>query len=249
MFDLNKNRISSLLNKNILVETFDEIDSTSSYIKRNIFSYDKEVLVCAKTQTSGRGRRGNKFISNVEGCYFSFSFFEKSEHITLKVALAIIKAIKKLYDINLSIKWVNDIFFNGLKCGGILSELVFNQDKPIYIIGIGLNINQDILDPSLNNIATSLKLDNFDINILIAEIYNEFIKVNRYSNDEVLKEYENNMFLINKNIYFTYENEELNGVVKGINDEGNLIVEVKDKTLILNSGEISLNSKKIINNL
>ena len=126
---------------------------------------------------------------------------------------------------------------------------MFNQDKPIYIIGIGLNINQDILDPSLNNIATSLKLDNFDINILIAEIYNEFIKVNRYSNDEVLKEYENDMFLINKNIYFTYKDEELNGVVKGINEEGNLIVEVKDKTLILNSGEISLNSKKIINNL
>ena len=112
-----------------------------------------------------------------------------------------------------------------------------------------MNINQDILDPSLNNNATWLKLDNFDINILIAEIYNEFIKVNRYSNDEVLKEYENDMFLINKNIYFTYKDEELNGVVKGINEEGNLIVEVKDKTLILNSGEISLNSKKIINNL
>ena len=57
------------------------------------------------------------------------------------------------------------------------------------------------------------------------------------------------MFLVNKNIYSTYENEELNCVVKGINDEGNLIVEVNEKTLVLNSGEISLSSKKIINNL
>ena len=249
MFKLDKNKIASYINKNIYIETFEEIDSTSTYIKRNILSYDKEVLISAKTQTDGRGRKGNKFISNIEGCYFSFTILEDTKLVTLKVAIAILKAIKKLYDLNLSIKWVNDIFYNNLKCGGILSELVFNKDKPIYIIGIGLNINQDVLDPSLHNIATSLKLDNFDINILIAEIYNEFIKVNRYSNDEVLKEYENDMFLINKNIYFTYKDEELNGVVKGINEEGNLIVEVKDKTLILNSGEISLNSKKIINNL
>ena len=249
MFDLNKNRISSLLNKNILVETFDEIDSTSSYVKRNIFSYDKEVLVCAKTQTSGRGRRGNKFISNVEGCYFSFSFFEKSEHITLKVALAIIKAIKKLYDINLSIKWVNDIFFNGLKCGGILSEAIFVNDKVVYIIGIGLNINNDNLDSSLKNIATSLKIDNFDINILISEIYNFFLTINKYPNEIIINEYQENMILIGKEIYFNYNDKELSGVVLGINEEGNLVVDVSGIILLLNSGEVSLSSKKIINNL
>ena len=249
MFKLDKNKIASYINKNVYVETFDEIDSTSSYIKRNILSYDKEVLICAKRQSDGRGRKGNKFISNIDGCYFSFTVLENVELITLKVAVAILKAIKKLYDLNLSIKWVNDIFYNNLKCGGILSELVFNKEKPFYIIGIGLNINQDTLDPSLNNIATSIKIDNFDINVLISEVYNSFIEINDYSNEEVLKEYENNMFLINKNIYFTFENEELNGIVKGINNEGNLIVEVNEKTLVLNSGEISLSSKKIINNL
>ena len=70
MFKLDKNKIASYINKNIYIETFEEIDSTSTYIKRNILSYDKEVLISAKTQTDGRGRKGNKFISNIEGCYF-----------------------------------------------------------------------------------------------------------------------------------------------------------------------------------
>ena len=42
---------------------FDEIDSTNNYMKKNISSFENYDIVSAKVQTSGRGRRGNTWLS------------------------------------------------------------------------------------------------------------------------------------------------------------------------------------------
>ena len=42
---------------------FNEIDSTNNYMKENISSFENYDIVSAKIQTSGRGRRGNIWLS------------------------------------------------------------------------------------------------------------------------------------------------------------------------------------------
>jgi len=57
------------------------------------------------------------------------------------------------------IKWPNDIWLDGKKCAGILVESRSAGPKLDYaVIGVGLNVNRDRLDPTLRNIATSMRL-------------------------------------------------------------------------------------------
>lgn len=221
--------------KTINTIKFNSIDSTSIYLRNNIYAED--TLIIAKKQTKGKGRTGKSFYSPKGGIYFSLSLHNvDSSLLTLKVAVAINRVLNKLYNINTSIKWVNDIFYNNLKLGGILVE----QVNDFYIVGIGININNNI--NKIKDIATSIKINNFDSDLFILSIVHELYSIID-NKENILEEYKNKMFLLNKEISFKYDNQLLSGIIKNINEEGNLIVNVNDKEIILNNGEVSILGK------
>lgn len=138
---------------------FEKIDSTNEYIKKNYQQLNNGTVVVAIEQTAGKGRKGRSWISPKGGLWFSIFikpknlksafFFTKLSSVTL------IKVLKK-YKINAQIKWPNDIFVNGKKLAGILTEGIYENSKPIaLVIGIGININNEIPD-ELKNKAISL---------------------------------------------------------------------------------------------
>lgn len=105
--------------------------------------------VIAEQQDTGRGQWGRTWQSALGGLYLSL-YLEpdkpaiESNTITLASAWGITMALQQL-GLPIGIKWPNDLVFNGLKLGGILTETRFNQGKLSQtVIGVGLNWNNPV---------------------------------------------------------------------------------------------------------
>ena len=137
------------------------VDSTNAFLKRNYKNFPSETVVVAKKQTEGYGRRGNYWYSSKGGLWYSVLFKPLKRpmnpwHYVRIFSLSIYDTLEK-YNIKARIKWPNDILVNDKKICGIASEGIIKGKKPeAIIVGIGMNVNNDILD-ELNDIAISLK--------------------------------------------------------------------------------------------
>ncbi len=239
------------------IKVFDTINSTSTYLKENTCQ-NGEVVV-ALHQSAGRGRKGRSFLSENKGIYFSFVLntgieLEKLSLVTIWVAVAVARSLKSVYNIEASVKWVNDIFYNNKKLGGILTETVLlskQQSVDKLVIGIGLNTEK--VDDEISQIATSLadiienntKQINHLRSNLISEILNNFeeiylscTQVNQSTS--ILNEYKSKLFFLNKEVTVIGQ-EVFTAKAVDLNEKGELIVEnSKGELVVLNSGEISI---------
>lgn len=127
----------------------DETDSTNNFLKRNCENLPDLTVVTAELQTAGRGRMGKSFCSpKGTGAYFSILLkndisVEISKHLTVMAAVAVLEEIQTVTDRDVKIKWVNDVYIDGKKVCGILTEGSVNpqSEKLNYaIIGIGINL-------------------------------------------------------------------------------------------------------------
>ncbi len=185
-------------------------------------------VVIAEEQTSGYGRNGKSFFSPYgTGIYMSIILNLKKEKkifnssfITTAAAMAVSKSIEEISNENTQIKWVNDVFINGKKVCGILTEgaFSFEDGKLDYaVIGIGVNVNfpKNGFPKELNNIAASINSKNnansntkSDIrNILVAKILENLYDY--YFNDvNFYEEYKKRSFLIGKKVSININNKE-----------------------------------------
>lgn len=124
-------------------------------------------VILAAEQTEGRGRRGRRFVSPAgKGVYFSLILRpEVSAAAALaatgSAAVAVCRAVQKLCGLELSIKWVNDLYYKGKKVCGILTEAASDLESgqtEWLVVGIGLNLTASAADfgPELSGIASSL---------------------------------------------------------------------------------------------
>ena len=100
--------------------------------------------------------------------------------LSTAVSVAICRAIEVVCGIQTQIKWVNDIYLNEKKVGGILTEAVTDFESgrvESVMIGIGLNVSTDIFPKELEEIATSIKPKLGTRNQLVAEILNQVFKI------------------------------------------------------------------------
>jgi BirA family biotin operon repressor/biotin-[acetyl-CoA-carboxylase] ligase len=123
------------------IRHYDILDSTNEQAKRILDETPQDdLVVIAKTQTSGKGRNGRSWVSDQGNLFFSIiirsSRISRPELISFVAALAISQAIKAL-GISSHIKWPNDILVDSKKLSGILIE----KYKAFLIIGIGLNLH------------------------------------------------------------------------------------------------------------
>lgn len=161
---------------------YHKIDSTQLEIWRRIEEnkIENKTVVIADIQTNGKGTHGRKWHTD-EVNNIAFSFFrqinceiDKLDGLTTEMAQIILDIFKELYQVNLQIKLPNDIFYNGKKVGGILSETKVSGNIVKYIVvGIGINTCQTEFDAEIKNIATSIK-NEFGIDVDRMKIIEEF---------------------------------------------------------------------------
>ena len=203
-------------------------------------------------QSGGRGRQGHSFYSpKVMGIYFSILTRPKESSgdaltITTHAAVAVVRAVKELYDISLSIKWVNDLFLNGKKVCGILAEGKFCPALEYCIMGIGINLftPEGGYPAEISEIAGSLfgeyqeeRFFDFDRNRLMATILYHYFCI--CDEKEVLPEYRENNLVLGRRVLFSENGIEKEGVVTAITKHGELFLSLDSgASQILLSGEV-----------
>jgi len=126
-------------------------------------------VVVADMQTKGRGRLGRTWQSPFrKGLYCSIIVRPQIEItdyplITMSAGLGVVEALDEVSGVEFQLKWPNDIYRSGKKCGGILVETssFVSQMKPFAVVGIGINVqnrNDDFPDEIYGK-ATSLFLE------------------------------------------------------------------------------------------
>lgn len=140
-----------------------KVGSTNDYVKKFI-KKRQSVTVIADMQTSGRGTKGRKFVSAEGGIYLTkLTFYDnlptaEAFDIVVQSSMAVLKTLMA-FGLKTQIKWPNDIFVDGKKIAGILTENHFSADGKSVdysIVGIGININNPIGE-ELGDIAISAK--------------------------------------------------------------------------------------------
>ncbi|WP_372771190.1 bifunctional biotin--[acetyl-CoA-carboxylase] ligase/biotin operon repressor BirA [Pseudoalteromonas sp.] len=131
-------------------ETFASIDSTNTELMQRIASKQaltSGAVVVAEMQNAGRGRRGRVWQSPFgANLYYSYYWLlddglQAAMGVSVAVGLAVFDCIKVLYNVEVSLKWPNDILVNNQKLAGVLVELDGQPEGPCHlVIGIGLNI-------------------------------------------------------------------------------------------------------------
>ncbi|MDO5302253.1 MAG: biotin--[acetyl-CoA-carboxylase] ligase [Tissierellia bacterium] len=235
---------------------FESIDSTNSALARD----DDEsplphfTTYVAEEQTAGRGRTGREFQSPAySGLYFSFLLKDAAilnpeklspQLITVRAAVALYLAIKRETGIETQIKWVNDLFYDGRKITGILTEGKIQQGRiQRIIVGVGLNVYtaKEQFKAEFQEIAASLNPKNTNRSLLLAAILNElYLTFHQRSDEEILKIYREQNLVLGKTVEFTKNDILYQGLARDINGEGNLLVTVGDEEMVLTGGEVSL---------
>lgn len=213
-------------------------------------------VVVSNTQTQGRGRMGRAFYSPENtGIYMSVILKTdgKAENpllITTAACVAVTRAIEKVCGLSPQIKWVNDVFLDGRKICGILTEGItsIESGELEYVIsGIGINFSTDRekFPDEIKKTAGSLYClpgGRVSRNMLIAAVLENFEQLCRNPKAEnFMDEYRRHSMIIGHDITFTRKNVTYSAKAVGIDDEGGLTVLMPDgKEQTLNSGEVTV---------
>ena len=254
MLSLDSKKISSLLPdryKGIDVFVYDSIDSTNTEAKRIFEKGKNNMLLCAEKQTAGRGRHGKSFYSPEKtGVYFSLVIkrtmaLTYASRVTTAAAVAVCEAIEELTDKKPKIKWVNDIFLDGKKICGILTEAIPSEKKNSadgLITGIGINILTTDFPYEIRDIAGSLGEKTIDKNLLVSKITEKiFDFAKNLENPKIIEEYKARSLVIGRDISYETNGEKHTATAVDIDENCSLVVKLSDgKTVTLTSGEISI---------
>jgi BirA family biotin operon repressor/biotin-[acetyl-CoA-carboxylase] ligase len=122
-------------------------------------------IVIAKKQTAGRGQFNRKWHSpDDKNLYLSVAFKPRQSpmdfyNFSSKFADLVAGCLTDMFSVKFTLKYPNDIYFNGKKLAGILTETkVLNNEILAAVSGLGLNVNADVANypEDIRETATSL---------------------------------------------------------------------------------------------
>ncbi len=224
-----------------------EVSSTNDYAKSIASETPEGTVVVAERQTRGRGRRDREWASPEGGLWMSVILKPRTRtadipKIVFIGALAVVDALSE-FGIEAGIKWPNDVWANGKKICGILTEGRLGE---FVILGIGLNVNNEI-PPGLEETATSMKLllgreVSLDgvLQALLKNLdrwYGLFLKGRM---DAILSAVKERCFVLGRNVKITDGKMEMVGMAVDIEGEGALVLETPGGRIRVFYGDVSL---------
>ena len=247
-----------------VIQTMESTTSTNDLAKlyANHNSTTPAIFI-SEEQTAGRGRLGRKFVSpSKTGLYISLCLFptialEDLSLVTCATAVACVETLEQLTDKSLNIKWVNDLFYQDKKVGGILTEVISDfesQQVQSLIVGMGINLieNPQSFPEELHSIVGSIfsskteySNSSFNRNQFIATFLEKWtFYYQNLSQREFISSYKEYSNVIGKSIKVIEGNQVYHAYAKDIDENGHLIIEKEDKSLhALSYGEVSIRTK------
>ncbi len=211
----------------------------------------------ADSQEKGKGRLGRFWISP-SGVNIYMSIITRPEAdpedatlLTIMAAVGCTIALRRVTDLNVSIKWPNDLMASDKKLGGILTEMKTCPGRVIFaIIGIGINVNIDIdvFPDDVKKIATSVKNETSKVysrTEIIAEILNELDKwykiLKGMGKKILLTEWQRLTSTLSREVKVSVGKETFAGLAESLDDKGMLILRLMSGELKrISSGDLTI---------
>jgi len=223
-----------------------ETESTNSYaieLLKNVNAIEGTVVYTHK-QTHGKGQRGNLWIAEPER-NATFSLILKPTFLNPKntfylskiTALALHDVLTEILNdsqIDIKIKWPNDMLVDSKKIAGVLIENSVSADVLQWsVVGIGINVKQE--DFGGLKTATSISLltqKTPEIEAVMDHFYTHFekwyLRLKKAELKQIDQAYHNYLLGMGKTNAFEAEGLRFNAKVIGVNERGLLILETED---------------------
>ena len=240
---------------NDLVVLF-KTESTSSYLFNRLDSEKNHGnAVLAEYQSNGRGRRGNQWVSPLgSGVCLSVAWhFHDAPNalglLSLYMGVATARTLSALGLDDIGLKWPNDIVINDKKLGGILLELRGEASGPVdVIIGIGVNYElpefaTDNIDKAVTDICrlTEKRLSRNKVaSTLLSNIFEILQDLQSGTSSGLLDEWRQYDQSVGRRAKLILPGKEIEGILKGVDNQGSLLMIVDGQLKSFTSGEVSL---------
>ena len=228
---------------------FDTIDSTNKEALRLIDTADDFTVIATEYQTSGRGQKGTNWES-APGKNLTFSIIlkpdtvraEKQFVISQIVALGVASYLNKL-SIKAKIKWPNDIYVGDKKiCGILIENFVEGANLSASIVGVGLNVNQEIFESGAPNPISIKLITGKDLDLknelekIVSAIYDIYYPYKSFASgnlsEKISHQYHEALYRLDE--FHTYEEtpggNRFEGRIVGINSSACLVIEKSDSS-------------------
>lgn len=236
------------------IEVLNIIDSTNQYLKDNIGELSQGHICLAEAQTAGRGRHGRKWVSPFGSSLYLSMFwrfndgYQAAAGLSLAIGVAIARALKSFAEIQVYLKWPNDVYLDNKKLAGVLIEVEGQFGAACNcIIGIGLNVRlpeelPDIGQPYTDLAATTSEpIDrNRLAGVLINELHSALTEFEQNGLTQFIADWRSLDLYANKPVRLMSGNSETTGVSRGINESGGLLIESEEQTKVYYGGEVSV---------
>jgi BirA family biotin operon repressor/biotin-[acetyl-CoA-carboxylase] ligase len=217
-------------------------------------------FITAEMQTAGRGRRGrtwqSPYASNI---YLSliWPFLSDVSRVSMLspyLAIEIVEMLSSLGIAKLGLKWPNDIFCNEKKIAGLLIESLYkSQQEMKLVIGLGINvdmrndqavtIDQEWTDIKSQHPGWRLSRSEFVARI-INTLVSALIRFENKQHADLQNRWKRWDIALDQIVNVYTETKQIKGIAKGINEEGNLLLDVNGQLQKFIVGDVSLRAIK-----
>jgi BirA family biotin operon repressor/biotin-[acetyl-CoA-carboxylase] ligase len=230
-----------------VIHHYDRLSSTNDAAKRIARKGGEEkIVIVSETQTRGKGRLGRRWASPKGGIWLSILLRPKispkeTTKLTFIAATSVAKTIQDTLGLEMEIKWPNDVLIRGRKVCGILVETATRGDTTDFVIvGVGINANIDraAFPRSLQDSATSLKIElghRIDRGAFFKSFLHNFEqRYRRFQHglwDVLLQEWKSLAKFLGKRVEVESFEEVLVGEALDVDEAGALIIRSDDEML------------------
>ncbi len=231
-------------------------ESTSSFLLNRLSSEKHHgTAVLAEYQSNGRGRRGKQWVSPLASsiCISVAWHFDDAPHalglLSLYMGVATARTLTALGLTDIGLKWPNDIVINDKKLGGILLELRGEAGGPVDVI-VGVGVNYDLPEFALYDInqavtdicsLTEKRLSRNKIaSTLLSNIFEILQDLQSGTSSSLLDEWREYDQSFGRKAKLILPGKEIEGILKGVDNQGSLLMMVDGQLKSFTSGEVSL---------
>jgi BirA family biotin operon repressor/biotin-[acetyl-CoA-carboxylase] ligase len=257
--------VASILS-GLTVEVLPEIDSTNTELMRRAKAGQTEpVILIAEKQTAGRGRLGRQWHDLSKRSTDTLPTLTFSLGMPLSpinwsgLSLVVGVSIAQSLHPDIGLKWPNDLWLKGRKLAGILVETCAIGNQRYVVIGVGINITQPEIDPSVQQ--PSIRTPAAWLQELLPDITaHEALKLIMLPLVQHILMFAEHGFALYQTHFnhldvlrsrqITIENRQLplnplnttqtTGLAVGVNDKGELLVQTTQGQITVNSSEVSI---------
>ena len=239
------------------LELLDGTDSTNSHLMQRVGRGLASGHVClAEQQYAGRGRRGRTWVSPFgNNIYLSIHWqyalaLANLGGLSLAAGIAVIRSLQKLGVGEVGLKWPNDVLWRDRKLSGLLLEVSGEQGGPSNVVlGLGLNTRldesqADQIDQPWVDLHSVPGGAGISRNKLVAALLDNLLQTmdgfSRQGLEPLLQEWHRYDLYYGRRVSLHFGDRVIEGVHRGIDPTGALLLQQKGELHAYHGGEVSL---------